>query len=42
MFVLMFISTNGVFDPTAEYRVMTESGGYLYTDYGFNGTEYIT
>jgi hypothetical protein len=39
---LMFISNSGVFDPTAGYRVMTESGGYLYADYDFDGTEYIT
>ncbi|NNK59122.1 MAG: choice-of-anchor D domain-containing protein, partial [Flavobacteriaceae bacterium] len=39
---LMFISATGVFDPTADYRVMTETGGMLYTDYDFDGTEYIT
>ncbi|NND53223.1 MAG: T9SS type A sorting domain-containing protein [Flavobacteriaceae bacterium] len=39
---LMFISQNGIFDPTAAYRVMTEVGGYLYADYDFDGTEYIT
>ncbi|WP_418509734.1 LamG-like jellyroll fold domain-containing protein [Corallibacter sp.] len=39
---LMFISQNGIFDPSADYRVMTESGGYLYADYDFDGTEYIT
>ncbi|MDO1500294.1 choice-of-anchor D domain-containing protein [Winogradskyella maritima] len=39
---LMFISQNGQFDPTADYRVMTETGGRLYTKYDFDGTEYIT
>ena len=39
---LMFISQNGIFDPTAGYRVMTEVGGYLFADYDFDGTEYIT
>ena len=39
---LMFISATGIFDPTADYRVMTETGGYLYADYDFDGTEYIT
>lgn len=39
---LMFISSTGVFDPTAQYRVMNENGGFLYADYDFNGTEYIT
>ena len=39
---LMFISATGVFDPTADYRVMTEIGGYLYTDYDFDNTKYIT
>ena len=39
---LMFISATGTFDPTADYRVMTEIGGNLYTHYDFDGTEYIT
>ena len=39
---LMFISATGVFDPTADYRVMSEVGGYLYADYDFDNTEYIT
>ena len=38
----MFISSSGVFDPTADYRVMTEVDGYLYAEYDFDGTEYIT
>ncbi|NNK69924.1 MAG: choice-of-anchor D domain-containing protein [Flavobacteriaceae bacterium] len=39
---LMFISSTGVFDPTADYRVMDESGATLSTTYDFDGTEYIT
>ena len=39
---LMFISTNGIFDPTAEYRVMTVNGSNLETEYDFDGTKYIT
>jgi len=40
---LMFISDTGVFDPTADYRVMTEDGfGNLEADYNFNATKYIT
>jgi len=40
---LMFISENGVFTPTAEYRVMTADGnGNLLTNYDFNGVKYIT
>jgi len=39
---LMFISSTGNFDPTSDYRVMTESGGNLYADYDFDGTKYIT
>lgn len=40
---LMFISSTGVFDPTADYRVMTADGsGNLEADYDFNGTKYIT
>ncbi|MEH6536612.1 MAG: choice-of-anchor D domain-containing protein [Psychroserpens sp.] len=39
----MFISSTGVFDPTADYRVMTADGnGNLETDYDFDGTKYIT
>jgi len=39
---LMFISDNGVFTPTSDYRIMTESNGNLYTEYDFDGTKYIT
>ncbi|MFD1614152.1 choice-of-anchor D domain-containing protein [Gelatiniphilus marinus] len=40
---LMFISDTDVFDPTADYRVMTPDGnGNLETDYNFNGTKFIT
>ncbi|WP_142783421.1 LamG-like jellyroll fold domain-containing protein [Changchengzhania lutea] len=40
---LMFISDTGVFDPTADYRVMTPDGsGNLEADYNFNATKYIT
>ena len=39
----MFISDTGVFDPTADYRVMTADGsGNLEANYNFNGTKYIT
>ncbi|WP_052467157.1 choice-of-anchor D domain-containing protein [Psychroserpens damuponensis] len=39
----MFISSTGVFDPTADYRIMTSDGnGNLETDYDFDGTKYIT
>ncbi|WP_460218512.1 choice-of-anchor D domain-containing protein [Psychroserpens sp. MEBiC05023] len=39
----MFISSTGVFDPTADYRVMRSDGnGNLETDYDFDGTKYIT
>lgn len=39
----MFISSTGVFDPTADYRVMTPDGnGNLETEYDFDGTKYIT
>ncbi len=39
----MFISDNGIFDPTADYRVMTPDGsGNLETEYDFDGTKYIT
>ncbi|WP_299112647.1 choice-of-anchor D domain-containing protein [uncultured Winogradskyella sp.] len=40
---LMFISDTGIFDPTADYRVMTSDGsGNLETEYDFDGTKYIT
>ena len=40
---LMFISDTGVFDPTADYRVMTSDGnGNLETNYDFDGTKFIT
>lgn len=40
---LMFISNTSVFDPTADYRVMTSDGsGNLETTYDFDGTKYIT
>ncbi|MBV1929655.1 MAG: choice-of-anchor D domain-containing protein, partial [Gammaproteobacteria bacterium] len=39
---LMFISNTPVFDPTADYRVMTANGADLETDYDFDGTKYIT
>ncbi len=39
---LMFISDTDIFDPTADYRVMTEVGGNLYANYDFDGTKYIT
>ena len=39
---LMFISDTPVFDPTADYRVMTANGADLETDYDFDGTKYIT
>ncbi|OUS02727.1 hypothetical protein A9Q86_02640 [Flavobacteriales bacterium 33_180_T64] len=39
----MFISNTNVFDPTADYRVMTPDGsGNLETDYDFDGTKFIT
>ncbi|WP_299365587.1 choice-of-anchor D domain-containing protein, partial [Winogradskyella sp.] len=39
----MFISDTGVFDPTADYRIMTSDGsGNLETTYDFDGTKYIT
>ncbi|MDB9721196.1 choice-of-anchor D domain-containing protein, partial [Winogradskyella sp.] len=39
----MFISSTGVFDPTADYRVMTNDGsGNLETEYDFDGTKYVT
>ena len=40
---LMFISDTGIFDPTADYRVMTSDGsGNLEAEYDFDGTKYIT
>ncbi len=39
---LMFISDTAVFDPTADYRVMTLNGSNIETEYDFNGTKYIT
>ena len=39
----MFISNTGIFDPTANYRVMSSDGnGNLEAEYDFDGTEYIT
>jgi hypothetical protein len=39
----MFISSTGIFDPTADYRVMTSDGnGNIETEYDFDGTKYIT
>ncbi|APY09409.1 hypothetical protein BWZ20_14320 [Winogradskyella sp. J14-2] len=39
----MFISNTNVFDPTADYRIMTSDGsGNLETEYDFDGTKYIT
>lgn len=39
----MFISDTDVFDPTADYRVMTaDANGNLETEYNFNGTKFIT
>jgi len=39
---LMFISDTPNFDPTADYRIMTEVGSNLETNYDFDGTKYIT
>ncbi|MCB0447304.1 MAG: choice-of-anchor D domain-containing protein [Gelidibacter sp.] len=40
---LMLISDSSVFDPTADYRIMTPDGfGNLTTEYDFDGTKYIT
>lgn len=40
---LMFISNTGVFDPTADYRVLTPDGsGNLETNYDFDSTKFIT
>lgn len=38
----MFISNTPVFDPTADYRIMTINGTDLETSYDFDGTKYIT
>ncbi|WP_411895258.1 choice-of-anchor D domain-containing protein [Winogradskyella sp. A2] len=39
----MFISDTGIFDPTADYRVMTADGsGNLETTYDFDGTKFVT
>ena len=39
----MFVSSTGVFDPTADYTVMTaDEDGNLETNYDFDGTKYIT
>ncbi|WP_299335706.1 LamG-like jellyroll fold domain-containing protein [uncultured Psychroserpens sp.] len=39
----MFISSTGVFDPTADYRIMTPDGsGNLETNYDFDGVKFIT
>ncbi len=39
----MFISNTGIFDPTANYRVMSSDGnGNLEAEYDFDGTKYIT
>ena len=40
---LMFISDTPIFDPTADYKVMTADGsGNLEADYNFNATKFIT
>ncbi|MFK2821340.1 LamG-like jellyroll fold domain-containing protein, partial [Flavobacteriaceae sp. LMIT009] len=39
---LMFISDTPVFDPTADYRIMSDDGTNLEAEYDFNGTKYIT
>ncbi|RAJ17048.1 LamG-like jellyroll fold domain-containing protein [Olleya aquimaris] len=38
----MFASDTPVFDPTADYRVMTINGSNLEATYDFDGTKYIT
>lgn len=39
----MFISDSGVFDPTADYRLMQSDGnGNLTTEYDFDDTKFIT
>lgn len=39
---LMFISDTPSFNPSSEYRIMTDTGANLVTNYDFNGTKYIT
>jgi len=39
---LMFISDTPIFDPTADYRIMSNNGSNLEVEYDFNGTKYIT
>ncbi len=39
---LMFISDSPIFDPTADYRIMSANGSSLEVEYDFNGTKYIT
>jgi len=39
---LMFISDTGIFDPTADYRIMDPNGSNLEAEYDFDGTKYIT
>lgn len=38
----MFISDTPVFDPTADYRLMTSNGANLEASYDFDGTKYVT
>ncbi|WP_055448516.1 LamG-like jellyroll fold domain-containing protein [Lacinutrix mariniflava] len=38
----MFISDTPVFDPTADYRLMTANGPNLEATYDFDGTKYVT
>ncbi|OIQ22862.1 LamG-like jellyroll fold domain-containing protein [Lacinutrix sp. MedPE-SW] len=38
----MFISDVPIFDPTADYRLMTSNGGNLEASYDFDGTKYVT
>ncbi len=38
----MFASDTPIFDPTADYRIMTHNGGNLEAIYDFDGTKYIT
>jgi len=39
---LMFISDSPIFDPTADYRIMSANGANLEVEYDFNGIKYIT
>ena len=39
---LMFISDSPIFDPTADYRIMSANGSNLEVEYDFNGVKYIT